>query len=203
MDSVVRNRIHFRLSNLKLLLLFVVLFSVAYFSFSILAMPYEQLKQNADKYHPIIAYIFFIPFSIMVTALILIYVRFIFSRNKGLIIAKGYLIDNSSPFSIGEIPVEQISSIYSSTNGSVKYKFFSFKINELNVNLRKRKKDINWWKSKGTIGLIVKKFYTYTIPTRGFKASHSQILDSIKYFADQNNIKVTEVDHLARKNVRN
>ncbi|MDN3653829.1 hypothetical protein QWY77_13870 [Thalassotalea ponticola] len=203
MDSVVRDRIHFQLSGLKLLLLFVVLLSSAYFSFSILAMPYEQLEQNADKYHPIIAYLFFIPFSILITALILIYGKFICSRNKGLIIADGFLIDNSSPFSIGEIPAEQISSIYSSINGSVKYKFVSFKINELNVNLRKRKKDINWWKSKGFMGTIVKKLYTYTIPTRGFKASHSQILDSIKCFADQNNIKVTEVDHLARKSLRN
>ncbi len=188
------NTEHFKLSTLKLLLVLLILFIFEYFSFSILSMPYEELERNADRYHPIMAYLFFIPVFIFIGLLILIFVRFLFKRNKGLTITESGIIDCSSPFSFGEIPFENISSISSITNSSIKYRFVKIKTNELNINLRKRKKDKSWWESKGLMGKMVKKMGTYTLPTKGFKASHQQIVETIKFFVEGKNIKVNEMD---------
>ncbi len=185
---------HYKLSIFKLLMVLFFLFLLEYFSFSILSMPYEELERNADRYHPIMAYLFFVPFSIVIGVLILIFMKFLFKKNKGLTITETGLIDNSSPFSFGEIPYENISSISSVTNSTVKARFIKAKTNHFNINLRNRKKDRLWWESKGVMGRIVKKMRTYTLPTKGFNAKHQDIVKTIKLFVEDKNIKVTEMD---------
>jgi len=185
---------HYKLSTFKLLIILFILFSFECFSILILSIPYEELERNADRYHPIMAYLFFVPFSISIGVLILIFIKFLFKRNKGLTITEVGLIDNSSPFSFGEIPFDNISSISSITDSTIKYRFIKAKTNHFNINLRNRKKDSSWWKSKGVIGYIVKKMHTYTLPTKGFKAKHQDIVKTMKLFVEDKNIKITEMD---------
>jgi len=186
---------HFRLSNFKLFIVLTILCMFEYSAFSILSMPYEELERNSDRYHPIVAYLFFIPTSLFCGILIVIFLKFLFKKNKGLSLTDIGIVDNSSPFSLGVIPFENISSITSITNSYVKfYRFMKFKTPELNINLRRRKKDANWWESKGLKGRLAKKFHTYTIPTRGFKDNQEKIVEAIRNHVEGRNIKVNTMD---------
>ncbi len=185
---------HFRLSNFKLLIVLTILCLFEYLAFSILSMPYEELERNADRNHPIMAYLFFIPLSLCCGILIVMFIQFIFKKNKGLSLTAAGIVDYSSPFSLGIIPFDNISSITSVTNSYLKFGFVKFKTPQLNINLRKRKKDKEWWKSKGLKGRLVKNNYTYTIPTRGFKDCQDQIVEAISSHVEGKNIKVNIMD---------
>lgn len=193
---------HFKLSILKLIFALFILCMFEYFSFSILSMPYDELERNADRHHPIVVYLFFIPFFIVIGLLILIFLKFLLTKNKGLIITEFGIIDRSSPFSIGEIPFDNISSILSITNIVIKCGFIKIKTNELTINLRKRKKQKEWWENKGVMGRLVKKKRTYTLPTKGFKASHQEIVETIKFFVDGKNITVKEINYQQANDIK-
>ncbi|WP_133405829.1 hypothetical protein [Parashewanella tropica] len=186
---------YFKLSNFKLFIVITVLFLFEYVALLVLSMPYEELEQNADRYHPIMAYLFFTPVSIFCAVLIIIFLNFLFKKDKGLLLTDTGIVDFSSPFSLGEIPFDNIASITSAKNRHIKiYRFIKFNTPELHINLRKRKKDNQWWKNKGLKGRLVKKLHTYTIPTRGFRDNQEQIVEAIQKHIEGKNIKVNTID---------
>lgn len=189
------NFLLFKLSKIKLLLLVVILFVFEYAFLSVLSLPYEQLEANSDKYHPLVAYLVLGPLCVLCSLLLVIFLLFFFRRSKGLMLTTNGFNDRSSPFSIGEIPFDKISSISCIANRVTRYRFIKSKTNEICVNLRKRKSDNDWWSSKGLLGKAVKKLHTYTINTKGFRQNHSEIVDAIKTHVAGHNIKVNVIDY--------
>jgi hypothetical protein len=163
-------------------------------AFDILTMPYSELEANADKYHPIMAYLFFGPLFPFLAIIILLFIKFLFSSNKGLILTSKGIIDNSSPFSIGEIPFENIASFTSRTNIVLRYKIFKVRRNELSIYIRKRKIDADWWEAKGIKGRFAKRSHDYTIPTKFFSINHEELINCIKEHIAGKNIKMYEID---------
>lgn len=184
-----------KLSKIKLLLLVVILFVFEYVCLSVLLLPYEQLEANSAKYHPLVAYLVLGPIGVLLSLLLVVFLLFFFKRSKGLMLTKNGLNDRSSPFSIGEIPFDKISSISCTANRVTRYRFIKIKDNEICVNLRKRRSDNDWWSSKGLLGKAVKKLHTYTINTKVFRQNHSEIVDAIKTHVAGHNIKVNVIDH--------
>ncbi|ESP93731.1 STM3941 family protein [Pseudoalteromonas luteoviolacea] len=188
------NTIHFKVSSWKFVIAILGLCIFEYMCLSVLSTPFSELDSRTDRLHTIFAYLFFAPVSVFIGAFILTLLAFLLKPVKGLTISETGITDTSSPFSIGEIPFDNISSINSRTNITYGNKYGKARMNEVCINIRRRKIDNTWWANKGLLGRIVKRLHTYTIPTKVFSASHNEIVDAIEKSIINKNIKFTSMD---------
>jgi hypothetical protein len=75
---------YFKISKWRILVGLIIMCVSEFISIKILTMPYVELDANADKYHPIVAYMFFGPIALLLAILITINVVFCFQKGKGL-----------------------------------------------------------------------------------------------------------------------
>ena len=185
---------HIQLSYFRYALAVAALVAFEYMALKIISMPYSELEQNADRFHPLMAYLFFIPIIPLVAAAILSLLLFLFSKNKGLVICADGIVDNSSMFSIGYIPFDQISSMTNDLNLSVGVGIIKSKRNAISINLRNRKIDHEWWSNKGWKGRLIKKRRNYQIQTSHLANSHDKIVESIKFHIGNRGIKFNTIN---------
>ncbi len=191
----------FRVSKWKTFIGLMVMCGFEYMSIKILIMPYSELDANSDKYHPIVAYVFFGSLAPLVAILIVIYLVFLFRKGRGLYLTSNGFIDHSTPFSIGEIPFERILQICNSINNVTKFRGIKIRDNKLSIALRGRKVDKAWWEAKNTSRIKSKKyswftrFGSYHLNTKIFSASHNEIAEAVeKHIELEPRIKIYTMD---------
>jgi hypothetical protein len=191
---------YFKISKWRILVGLIIMCLSEFISIKILTMPYVELEANADKYHPIVAYMFFGPIALLLAILIIINVVFYFQKGKGLHLTSTGIIDNSTPFSMGEIPFERIMQICNVTNKVTKFRFIKIRENEISVHLRRRKVDKLWWDDAHN-GVKIKliKWSTrngfYNISTKIFSASHDDLVRALeKHIELEPRVKMYSMD---------
>ncbi len=167
------------------MLFILILSGFEYMSLKILTTPYSELNANSDKYHPIVAYIFFGSLVPLISLLLILYIVFLLQKGRGLYLTNNGFIDQSTPFAIGEIPFERILQICNSTNNVTRYRGIKIRDNKLSFHLRRRKVDNAWWESnysnsfKAKIFKWLTRFGIYNINTKVFSASHEQLASAV------------------------
>lgn len=182
-----------KLSYLKYVLALIFLVGFEFMAIKIISMPYSELELNADRFHPLIAYLFFIPLIPLIALILLSLLIFLFSRNKGVELGLEGIFEKTSPFSIGFIPYEQISPISNITSLSEGRWPFKSKRKVISINLRNRKQDKNWWSSKGWRGRLLRG-RSYEIQTSLLAMSHDRVVKVFSYHAKKHGIKINMIN---------
>jgi hypothetical protein len=182
-----------KLSYVKYVLVLAFLVGFEYMAIKIVSMPYSELELNADRFHPLMAYLFFIPLIPLIAVVILSLLFFLFSRNKGVGFGLEGIFEKTSPFSIGFIPYEKISSISNITSLSVGRWPFKSQRDAISINLRNRKQDENWWSSKGWRGRLLRG-RSYEIQTSLLALPHNNVVEILSCHAKKRGIKIYTIN---------
>ena len=157
-----------------------------YFAIKMLMTPYSELQANADKYHPIFAYLFFGSIAPLFVGFIISWTIFLFKKDRGFHLTSTGFVDLTTPFAFGEIPFERVLQICNSVNNVTRFRGIKIRENKIKISLRVRKVDNAWRKArigsgiKGKIQGWYTRFNSCDINTKLLSASHSEVVSAIE-----------------------